>query len=126
MSPVVTSQHTDAQRFDISGDSSDDDDEDEEAPKDDASLSHSAAAQMDFFSRRAAPSDGGTPETKTVAIGAVKRNKELDEIKGIGPWPSTAAFNGWRRNTRYTIAAASSSLQAALEWILVADHGRAP
>ena len=53
--------------------------------------------------------------------GQKDRRKELDEVKGIPAYPTTAEFAGWKRETRYAVAAASVHPQKALHYILKAE-----
>ena len=99
-------------------DSSEDDDSHEKH-----SETSSITKQRLLFSRTGMPQGDDPPNSMMAAVQTrtADPKKELDEIKGIGPWPSTAAYNAWRRNTRYVIAAGSATPQAALEWIILAE-----
>ena len=65
----------------------------------------------------------GSPDDPLVAtlVAGGRHKKELDEVKGIKPWPSLPGHAEWRRNTRYVVSAASATPQAALQWLCEAE-----
>ena len=58
----------------------------------------------------------------TAAGGRTSPRKELDEVKGIPAYPSTAEFAGWKRETRYAAAAASTQPKQMLHHMLQAER----
>ena len=55
---------------------------------------------------------------------AAKQRKELDEVKGIPAYPTTAEYAGWKREARYAVAAASVQPERALRHVLKAEKWR--
>jgi len=64
---------------------------------------------------------GSPVEGHTFASTQPAKGKELDEVKGIPAYPTTAEFAGWKRETRYAVAAASVQPEVALHHVMQAE-----
>ena len=65
------------------------------------------------------PPTGPSPSMIT---GRSEKRRELDEIKGIPQWPTTAQFAAWKREVRYCVCAASTEPAEALKFVMAAEQ----
>ena len=108
-------------------DSSDEDDMDSQRlGSSHASETSSIRKQRLQFSMTGSPPGKSPPDPAMATIVQPRvgpdKKKELDEVKGIGPSPTVAGWNSWRRSARYAIAGASATPNAALSWLLIAEN----
>ena len=68
------------------------------------------------------PGGDGSGEPCLATISGAHRKKELDEVKGIPQWPTTAQFASWKRDNRYAVCGASATPQEALVFVHNAEN----
>ena len=67
-------------------------------------------------------SSGGASQIQALTQAPRRNNKELDKVEGIPAYPTVSEFAGWKRETRYAVAAASVNPRKVLHHVLKAER----